>query len=408
MTKQNQKKSSTSQKLGDLAKQLRGEIPGGDMGSRGLAKHLISPCERARTVVASGVKVDNAANYTHKVAIKQEPSRIAALVGTLFESELIWNDANKIQELYRNHNREDVRISDSMMVINCEPELVLDEYKNVEGVVGWSHQEFTDFTKKHQLTKSQVAANKVLAAYTKEKIVETISDKTTGIYGVDVCVMLLQPSFPIEINDVTHFVRPDIIFLQKETWRVAEIKVYLDRDGETSGQQVASTVQQAVVGTIALEQTLSEIEETTGRKAFPVRPEVDVVFRRHGGWKASITRLDAQAEITAFKDAIRDSGELLKKWVEELGALDTPEAIEQIPNHFTSACENNCAYFTVCRNQQEKKHKRILHNVPGVDTAEKMGIDTERARTLAIGGTPLTPQEEVAARWLKAGWEEKS
>jgi hypothetical protein len=236
------------------------------------------------------------------------------------------------------------------------------------------------------------------ARFTLEQI-----DKTLELLAVGHDVILLEPTFTIAINNFSHYVRPDLLICQENEWHVGEIKVYLDRGGETSGIEVASAVKQAAVGILATRETLKD--KTFKNEKIVIAPYVDLVFRKHTRLLASVTRLNAEAELVTLTAGIRDAETLVQEWKDKIVSLDNAESLEQIPNFYTTKCENGCPYNMVCKEKKERDEGRVFHGHAGVATAEALGITGERAVQLAEGKNPVTPQEQQAARWLQAGWE---
>lgn len=348
---------------------LRGGIEGGNVGSRGLAAHLASPCERARTLIAVGTSPTKAAAKTHGIDTKNEPSRIAAEVGQIFERVLVGRGGERLIALYANHKDPAVRLADDTTVVDCGDEN-FDEHD-----VALRMQRFAD--------------------QTMEVIRDAHAATLTGQSRI-----LLQPTLELPINGYPHYVRPDVLVCTPGDWHVGEIKVYLDRDGETSGVEVSSTVRQAAVGVLAARATFAKsgLEVT-------VASSVDVIFRKHALARASVTRLNAEAEIESLSAGLRSSAELLAEWKDKLVSLDTAEAIEQIPNYYTDSCAKSCAYNDVCRAAKEELDGRVLHEHPGVAVVEVAGVTGARALQLAAGHTPENRSETLVARWLVDGWE---
>lgn len=381
-----------------VTQRLRGKIKGGEVGSRGISTYLTSPCQRARSIVAVGASMENAANFTHKVEIREEPSKIAALVGRIFEDELVRNDGANLVRLYKEHPRSQMVLKGAVNVFQCDLEMKTDDMGNVTSVDGKSIPSY--LVKKNE----SVASNELLFRYSKHQMFSAIENDMDQ----DTSLIFLQPTFQFDVNGFTHHIRPDFLLLDRNVWRVGEIKVYLDRDGETSGLQVASTVKQAAVGILAVEQSFTKKDFSfISEKNFTVAKEVDVVFRRHGSHKATVTRLNAQAEVESLHRGLAESENIIKSLAGLVTSIDSPEIIEAIPNHYTLDCASTCPYDSVCKKQKTKESGRVIHHHPGVMASEHAGINGERALQLAEGDPPETRQESVVARWLHAGWEQK-
>lgn len=349
---------------------LRGGIEGGNVGSRGLAAHLASPCERARTLIAVGTSPSKAAETTHGVTVKNEPSRIAAEVGQIFERVLVGRGGERLINLYLAHPDPAVRLPGEVVVLEC------------------GNEEFDE----------------VDVALRMQKFAQASMDMIRDAHGATrrgQSIILLQPTLELSINGYAHYVRPDLLVCTDGMWHVGEIKVYLDRDGETSGIEVSSTVRQAAVGVLAARTTL----HNNGLVDVVVSSHVDIVFRKHALARASLTRLSAEAEIESLSAGIDSAVDLLIEWKDKLVSLDTADAIEQIPNFYSDSCAKSCAYNEVCRSAKEHNDGRILHDHPGVVVVEVSGVTGTRALELAAGADPLGRNEAMVARWVRAGWE---
>lgn len=348
---------------------LRGGIESGNVGSRGLAAHLASPCQRARTLIAVGTSPRKAAKTTHGVESTNEPSRIAAEVGQIFERSLVGRNGERLIGLYVTHTDPGVRLTDGTTMVDCGDE---------------------NFDENDPALRMQ-------------KFVTQTIEVVKGVYAVTQegrSVILTQPTFELLINGFPHYVRPDLMICTGNEWYVGEIKVYLDRDGETSGIEVSSTVKQAAVGVLAAQATLTKYGFD-----IKVSPLVDVIFRKHSIGRASVTRLNAEAEIETLSAGIRNAEELLTEWKDKVVSLDTAESIEKIPNFYTDSCAKSCEYNEVCRSQKEQDEGRILHEHPGVVVTEVAGVTGQRALELASGENPIDRNETLVSRWLRSGWE---
>lgn len=386
-----------------VTQRLRGKIKGGEVGSRGIATYLTSPCQRARSVVAVGASMENAAYHTHKVEIREEPSKIAALVGRIFEEDLVRSEATNLVRLYREHPRPHMKVDDPISVVECDLDIKTDDSGNVISVNGERK------ALEHLKNKNEnLSSNEALFRHSRNQILSSVAEADSS-GSSDISFLFLQPTFQLEINGFTHHIRPDFVWMHQNIWRIGEIKVYLDRDGETSGIQVASTVKQAAVGILAIEQTFATPEYSVIKEeTTEVAREVDVVFRRHGSYRATATRLNAEAEIESLKRGIHQAEEIINELSSRVTSIDSPTVIENIPNHYTLDCATNCPYDEICRKQKTVESGRVIHHHPGVLAGEHAGVSGERALELAQGNPPTNNQESVVARWLHAGWEQKT
>jgi hypothetical protein len=317
------------------------------------------------------------------------------MVGRIFEDELVRNAANVLTTLYREHPRQQVRVDDPIEVIDCDLEIATDDSGDVTLVSGEPIPEYLIPQK-----DEKVRSNELLFRFSRSQIEETIKN-WAGFESF----LFLQPTFQLEINGFFHHIRPDFVWFDKNVWHLGEIKVYLDRDGETSGIQVASTVKQAAVGILAMRQTFDAYGCNFSEMG--ISEEVDIVFRKHGSLKASVTRLNAKAELEALSQGIQQAHEVVKDLSSLYSSLDEASIVESIPNHYTSTCAIKCPYHEVCNKQKTVEADRILHHHPGVLSGEHVGVSGQRALMLAQGAETSDKQEAVVARWLQAGWEQK-
>lgn len=387
----NSKKDEGS--MGGELVRLRGKIETGNVGSRGLANHLSSPCQRVRTLVAVGVSPRKAAEKTHGIIQERQPSRIAARVGQLFELSLVGRDGERLLALYPH-------LPSDTQVVDCEnpksflssssvamPDVEQEDSFEEAAFEGVDFEEDADEGTRLQMGK--------LLADTIKVIKKAHQENAEGRP-----VVLLQPTFALRINGYFHYVRPDVVVCDVNGWRVGEIKVYLDREGETSGIEVSSTVRQAAVGVLAVRDTLAsqDIEVSVSK-------DVDVIFRKHSAKKASLTVLNAEAEIESLVAGVYDAEKLFSAWKDKIVSLDSPEEIEKIPTFYSSDCATTCAYNEACRKDKEDNDGRLLHDHPGVLVAEIAGVSGRRAFELAGGETPVGNEERNIGRWLRFGWE---
>lgn len=384
-------------KVAIAAARLRGHVgaagdrpetdAGRGLGSRDLGNYLTSPCQRVRLTVAAGVKATAVAATTYGIDVRREPSDIASFNGRRFEYRLLASKGERLKEIYCDAMAGKARLlgvggvpvdPSQVEVINCDPD---DDPEALD-------VEIAD----DGATSGDRVSNEVLLARTLEFVATAQRHLAEGKI-----VILLQPTLKLVVNAVAHYLRPDLMVCGPTEWRIGEIKVYLDRDGETSGIEVASTVRQAAVGVIAARESLAELGVP------PISSDVDVLFRRHTYAGATITRLNAQAEVSALNAGIEDAGRLLVEWSSKGVSLDSPEGVESVPNHYTRSCENGCPLNAACKSQKERDAGRVIHHHPGVISTELFGVTGERAMALADGAPPVDGEEHVA-RWLSEGW----
>lgn len=126
--------------------------------------------------------------------------------------------------------------------------------------------------------------------------------------------------------------RPDVLVRRGEVWQVGEVKVYLDRSGETPERLVQSTALQAAVSIVAAR-----------RIGMQVTDEAQIILA-HQFKPVSVRPLDVGGEV-----------ELIEHFTSQApppkaASTSMPDLDEH--RYDPSVCEGTCALAEVCRKEQ--------------------------------------------------------
>lgn len=217
--------------------------------------------------------------------------------------------------------------------------------------------------------------------------------------------LILKPRLTLTIVGVTHAIELDYLAAGDADpfYRVGVIKSYADRVGKTNKADVRSACREASVGTLALQQLLNSF----GRPTELAGDRVDMVLRAPGSFTPRLYgAMRAQAELASLTRALATAPSDLDQIEQMLppgASLATPDALEQLPNHYCSSCKEHCALWQHCRAQAQAQGNAIIL---GDQAAEQLAAagSLNRAMDLLNGGgrPPDNRAEAVLAAELRA------
>ncbi|NKS71716.1 hypothetical protein GS531_00560 [Rhodococcus hoagii] len=112
--------------------------------------------------------------------------------------------------------------------------------------------------------------------------------------------MVLQAPIELRIGDRTELLRPDVLAREGSTWRVGEIKAYLDRDGYTDGARIKSpSSNRGINRRAARSPDVQRVSEEEAETAVPA--VADIILQRPDFENPSKRTLSAVAEVAQLR-----------------------------------------------------------------------------------------------------------
>jgi hypothetical protein len=227
----------------------------------------------------------------------------------------------------------------------------------------------------------------------------------------DAPVLLIKPRLTVEVLGAAYKVEPDALVAGRADacYRVVEIKSYPDRGGKTAPADVRSACRQAAVGVVALRQALARlgVEDAAVERLAPAAG--DLVLRQAGSFFPTLREMTLEGEVFSLARALEDAaGELAA--VEavltargEAAALDRPEVLDAVPNHYVEGCMEHCALAARCKREAAAKGEPALLGGPARELLAPAG---SLGRALELldgrGEPPRTPEEAALGTRLRA------
>lgn len=178
------------------------------------------------------------------------------------------------------------------------------------------------------------------------------------------------------------WLRPDIVFrgAEKDTWHVGEIKVYLDRGGETDPHTFGQAVTQAAASVLTLREAGYSISSTV------LIVLTDLLGNPRPRW------VDCEGEVNAVTT--------LRERAPYRGDATTPPPLEHAQHIYSIRCVGRCALADYCRDQLTTAGVRFPSmGLPAALGATQAEIDHDRAvpgswtHAGYTTATPLLPTE---------------
>lgn len=167
--------------------------------------------------------------------------------------------------------------------------------------------------------------------------------------------------------------RPDVMIRQPHGWRMCEVKVYLDRGGDTPPQMVQSAIAQTAVSIVAAR-----------RLGLTVDDEVALILADMRG-NPTVRILSAAGEAELIEH-------LLTRAPRPQQPAKAPELAELDDHIYSADCEGTCALADVCRSEAAQDPD-VLWPGLAVDTA----VSQRELLDLVQTGT--------APAAVQAGWD---
>ncbi|MER9291494.1 hypothetical protein NKI71_14725 [Mesorhizobium sp. M0510] len=217
--------------------------------------------------------------------------------------------------------------------------------------------------------------------------------------------LILNPRLTLTIVGVTHAIELDYLVASDDAamYRVGAIKSFADRGGKTNKANIRSGCREASVGTLALQQLLANL----GRAPELAGDRVDMVLRAPGSFTPRLfASMRAESELASLTRALATSPSDLDQ-IEQLlppgSTFATPGIIEQLPNHYCSACKEHCALWQRCRAQAQAQGQPIIL---GEQAAEQLAAAGSIGRAVDLldgtGRPPDNRAEETLTAELRA------
>jgi hypothetical protein len=331
---------------------LRGALPAGPLGARGLAQLATSTCRRETAILAVGLTPDQVAAAW---GLPDRPgiSPFAAETGRRFEHTLLANSAARLIDLYQAAGR--LPGSPTVLDLTAVP------------------------ATPEALSEATATTRRLVAA---------------RAAGRDAPEVIIQGRLPIPVGDTTQVIQPDLLVAEPDqagTYRVVEIKAHRDRGGHTDPTTVAAAALQLAAGTLAL-----------AAADAPTTPMGDLVLRAAQPPGASLHPLDITGELRALATRLGS----LRTEVEHAhtaadGPLSDQAAARRIPHTYLNACWGRCALAPTCARQAHEAGSITV--VSATASITLPGLDgVMDAVAVAAGTNPSDLGPGIDA--LRAGW----
>ncbi|NKS56224.1 hypothetical protein GS504_01170 [Rhodococcus hoagii] len=331
------------------------------LAARGIAAAADSTCPRVAALADHGYTATFAATTLFGLTVRKG-SAFALAEGRRFESSLTSDGAEGLRNLY----------SHALNPESCEVPVAV--VMDLDG----------------DARDDEHAGNVAAAA---ALVVDAVRSGT----GPD---LVLQAPIELRIGDRTELLRPDVLAREGSTWRVGEIKAYLDRDGYTDGARIKSAVLQTAASIVALRDLLTSngFSEEEAETAVPA--VADIILQRPDFENPSKRTLSAVAEVAQVASLVarlRSPG--------SAGSTRWTQRDVLLTDHvYSSTCERVCPLAPACRSQaREQDPSREFFGGPGIRDVETANVSIGRAHQLAVGHSPMSAEKDLAAA-LRTGY----
>jgi hypothetical protein len=365
---------------------LRGNLSAEAPGARGLERLARNPaCLRLRALTLAGITPTAAAAEVYGEPVPEGQSPFAIGAGNRFERALFEDGCARLLELYRNRGR-----------------LGTDEGRGAGAVVDVSRA--VPGASPEALARRRALTDRLLRA----KLAE---DR-------DAPVLVIKPRLTVTVLGTPYEVEPDALVggRAEGCYRVVEIKSYPDRDGKTDPADVRGACRQAAVGVVALRQALARLgmEDTVVERLVPAAG--DLVLRLAGSFVPTLRPMTLEGEVFSLARALESTAgdlaavEAILAGIGGAAALDCPEVLDAVPNHYVEGCREHCALAPRCKAEAAAKGDPALLGGPAREALAPAG---SLGRALELlegqGAAPRTPDEAALAERLRealAAYEE--
>ena len=365
---------------------LRGGLSKETPGARGLERLARNPaCLRLRALTLAGITPATAAAEIYGEPAPEGQSPFAIGAGNRFERALFEDGCARLLELYREKGR-----------------LAPDEGQGTGAVVDVSRE--VRGASPEALAERRALTERLLRARLEGR--------------PDAPVLLIKPRLTVEVLGTPYEVEPDALVAGRADacYRVVEIKSYPDRGGKTDPADVRSACRQAAVGVVALRQALARLGVADAAVARLAPAAGDLVLRQAGSFFPTLREMTLEGEVFSLTRALEDAaGELgaveaVLTAIGEAAALDCPDVLDAVPNHYVEGCKEHCALAPRCKREAAARGDPALLGGPARELLAPAG-SLERALELLEGQgiPPRTPEEAALGARLRealAAYEE--
>ncbi len=301
-----------------LAAKLRGKLAPKGPGARGLERVARNPdCLRLRALVAVGVAPATAARDVYGVPIFEGISPFAIGAGVKFEHLLLKGNASSLASLFQKAG----------LLMPCENKVAF--------------------------VASMVRRSRSTDAATHRRIVDEILSRKLR-RDAETPNLVIKPRLFLPFLGREHEIEPDALVSSDGDafYSPVELKSFPDRGGKTDPADVRSACRQAAVAVLALRHAVSKLGGADPGSLVPAA--ADLVFRRPGSFQGVVYRMSLAGEVESLERLQKEGAETIAEVEGLLGAgvaMDTPEALNRIANHYVETCRDHCALAPVCKKQ---------------------------------------------------------
>lgn len=348
------------------AARLRGRLPAEEPGARGLEHMARNPaCLRLAAITLAGSAPGTVSEIVHRRPVREGLSPFAIQRGNRFEAAVLANSAERLAGAYR--------------------------------AAGWLPEGqdpgCADMSERHPGTgpedlQARRAASEQLV------LARAGGDLSTP-------ALIVKPRLAVRCLGHEWATEPDALFAGpgEPAYRAVEIKSYADRHGETDAAKTGSACRQAAVAVIAMRQLLEHNGLAAPGLMAPAA--CDLVFAKPGTNMPTLHRMSAAGEIESLAAALHSAHATLEEAAGLLDGrpLDSPQALELLPNAPCAACSDHCQLWEICRGQALQDG---LPAALGDAAAELLGpaVTLQRACDLRDGAAPASADERLIGELL--------
>ena len=348
---------------------MRGQLPAEAPGARGIEHWARNPnCKRLGALTLAGIKPATAVQSIYHEVLHEGESPFALAIGKTFERLLFEHSAAQLIELYQ-----------SAGILPTSPYIV-----NLDTLV--PQKDVQAMARRRMLTQRY------------------IRDKLMG--DPQAPHLIIHGRMTLTINEVPHDIEPDLLIASETDacYRPGEIKSFPDRDGKTDSADLRSALRQAAVAVIGLHQLLSQWGIAQPEVLVPAK--ADLILRVPGSSRAKLRPMTLQQECASIEAIIQQAPQdfcALEQQLLAIGpyaALDQPDTLDQIPNHFSPTCKEFCPLTFHCKKQAQCLSDPILLGNQACQELASVRTLT-RAWDLLNGQVLPTPAEQLVAQRLQ-------
>jgi hypothetical protein len=349
---------------------LRGALAQEEPGARGLERVARNPeCLRLRALTIAGITPGTAATAVMGLEDREAQSPFAMTIDQRFERHLLSNGAANLFALYVKEGR--LGPTDSKVSV------------------------ISDFAP----GDTQAARQRREAETRRLFDLKLRGDPTAPN-------LVVRPRLTVPLVGVPHAFEPDFLVASDADpfFRVGDLKSYPDRGGKTDQADLRSACRQSAVGVVGLRHaTVLLGVQDPSRLAIA---QGDLILKVTGLFLATLRPMTLTGEVDSILRALADAPSNLAELEGLLpagGALDDPQVLAAIPNHYRSTCREHCALWTHCRSQAQVMSNPVIL---GDEASERLAAagSLNRARDLmnGVGLPPRNPAEAALAAELLA------